>query len=626
MLACAGEPQPTTSAASAAEDVRRLAAILDYVAADYGAAVSDGKVVNAFEYAEQLEFLQQAAEYSQKLPSASVPVGERLMTLRAMVDGRGDAETVAKHCRALRRELLTAYGVVLAPRQAPSFDRGLAVYREACMRCHGERGGGDGPSAAELQPPTPKPRSFLDPEVMEGVSPVRVYNAVTDGLAGTAMASFAAYAQHDRWSVAFYVLTLRHAGVAQKSAAEFATPDLAVLAEKSDGELRADLQGQGVTDAPGAIAALRVHAAFTQRERPLQASARLVQEARDAYARGTAAAAKDAVTGAYLDGFEGVETALRARDANLVLEVEKAFADLRQQITTGASVDIVNAAATNVLAELQRAEGLLAQDSGWWVALAAAATVLLREGIESVLLVLLLLGLARRVGTQRDRRSIHLGWATALGVGVILWFVTGHVLLLSGMQREVLEGLIALLAAAVLLYASHVVIARLDARRRVEALKARFAGAGERRRRAVLFGLAFAAVFREALEVVLFLRAILVETPAAGWAVAMGAAVGLLACVVLVVVLQASGRRLNPGQVLAVSGTLLCGLAIVMAGKGIRALQEASVLPTSTLDLPRIDWLGVYPTVQTLAAQGFVVAVIAVVSVVGLRRSARAPT
>jgi high-affinity iron transporter len=48
-------------------------------------------------------------------------------------------------------------------------------------------------------------------------------------------------------------------------------------------------------------------------------------------------------------------------------------------------------------------------------------------------------------------------------------------------------------------------------------------------------------------------------------------------------------------------------LAIVFAGKGIVALQEAGTLPASSIAFPRVDLLGIYPTVQSLAAQAVLI-------------------
>ena len=51
-------------------------------------------------------------------------------------------------------------------------------------------------------------------------------------------------------------------------------------------------------------------------------------------------------------------------------------------------------------------------------------------------------------------------------------------------------------------------------------------------------------------------------------------------------------------------------LTVVLAGKGIAALQEAGTLPIGPLDLPAIPSLGLYPTWQGVLTQLAVVVLI----------------
>jgi high-affinity iron transporter len=52
-----------------------------------------------------------------------------------------------------------------------------------------------------------------------------------------------------------------------------------------------------------------------------------------------------------------------------------------------------------------------------------------------------------------------------------------------------------------------------------------------------------------------------------------------------------------------INSVLLYLLAVVFAGKGIAALQEAGKLPVTSVDFPTIDVLGVYPNLQALGLQ-----------------------
>jgi high-affinity iron transporter len=261
VLGCArGDVDPAV-----ADDVRRLVALLDYVGADYPEAVEDGRIVDEEEYGEQLEFLERAAALAERLGGPG-DVAAGIVRIRELVQALAPAGEVEAACRALRRRALEIHGVVLAPAGIPSADRGAALYRESCVACHGATGAGDGPEAERHDP---RPRSFRDPEVAAGLSPARAFSAITDGIDGTAMASFATLAEEERWSLAFHVAALRHDfAAAERGAAAFARAgrplraSAAGLADVTDGELEAALAaaGLGERDRADALAWLRLAA------------------------------------------------------------------------------------------------------------------------------------------------------------------------------------------------------------------------------------------------------------------------------------------------------------------------------------------------------------------------------
>lgn len=93
-----------------------------------------------------------------------------------------------------------------APPASPELiAKGKAVFATTCVPCHGELGDGAGPAAAALEP---KPRNFGEP-FKNGDKPENVMGTLTTGLPGTAMVTFAALAEEDRWALTYYVLELR---------------------------------------------------------------------------------------------------------------------------------------------------------------------------------------------------------------------------------------------------------------------------------------------------------------------------------------------------------------------------------------------------------------------------------
>ena len=82
-------------------------------------------------------------------------------------------------------------------------------------------------------------------------------------------------------------------------------------------------------------------------------------------------------------------------------------------------------------------------------------------------------------------------------------------------------------------------------------------------------------------------------------------------------------KRLPIGQFFSISSILIAVLAVVLVGKGMAALQEAGWVAQGLIAAPRIDWLGVYPSWQSLTAQ-LIVAVIASVGFLINTRCSRA--
>lgn len=178
--------------------------LLDYIAVDYPAAVADGRVISAAEYAEMREFSASVRERLAALPatSATPQLLKDADVLIAAIERRAPEAEVGQRARALAAELLRAYPTPLAPSAPPDLARGATLYAEQCASCHGATGAADGPGAKGLEPP---PIAFTDLARARERSLFGLYQVVSQGLEGTAMASYGDLSPEDRWALAFYV-------------------------------------------------------------------------------------------------------------------------------------------------------------------------------------------------------------------------------------------------------------------------------------------------------------------------------------------------------------------------------------------------------------------------------------
>jgi high-affinity iron transporter len=144
-----------------------------------------------------------------------------------------------------------------------------------------------------------------------------------------------------------------------------------------------------------------------------------------------------------------------------------------------------------------------------------------------------------------------------------------------------------------------------------------------RRRLAMLAGLSFLAVYREAAETVLFTQALLFDAEGRRGEVWAGAAAGLAVVAAIALVMGRAALRLPLGPFFAVSGALLCALAISFAGSGIYELVSAGYLPPRPVPFPEIPWMGIHPDLTGLLVQLAIVSVVAGAAVLSLWKRPR---
>ena len=604
------------SVTSAQDELRQVAGILDYIGSDYAGAVdANGQVVNDLEYREQFSL---AADAKRLARAAGLgdhdPVIRGLADLETMLGAKVPAAEVLAHCRAIKRAMVETHDLVLAPRRAPDPARASELYfASGCNTCHGDDGSADTPQARELDPP---PANFIDPDRVAGVSPYRAFYAISFGVEGTGMTAYEALSEEDRWSLAFWVLSLRHrdvdpnAGQEAVESGDAIDASVASLSQLTEDDLREAL-GEALEpdEVEPAIAYLRAVAPFDAGTAAgdFGLAREQLRDGVAAYRAGRTDEARSKFVSAYLDGFEPHEPALRARDSALVDDIEKAMLALREQASAGAAPSEIERRAGELAGLLDRAE---VTEGSATTAFIGSAAISLREGFEAVLLITALLALVRRRGAPSDAKWVHAGWIAALPAGLITWLAAGHVL--GGLQRELAEGIVALAAAFVLLGVTHWIVGQATARGFMGAVGKRLEGAvSSRGAKWGVLGLAFVAVYREAFEVVLFYQAMLLDASGDAWVVLLGAVTGLVVLAALALGLKRVGQRLKPRPFMLASSAVLAALAVMLVGKGVRAMQEAGVMSATDVGLPDVPVLGVYGTAQGLLAQGALVILLA---------------
>jgi high-affinity iron transporter len=628
------DPDTVRTIVQPAIAVRRLAATAQLAAQEYGLGVVDGRVVSPAEVEEARLFLEESKRSAAQLPPEwSLATIREIDAVLVLVSRHAAPDEVTSRVRRLTTTLSTGLGVSLddVPGVNPSLARGAEVYQSQCAQCHGSLGRGDGPKAAGLDP---APANLADASELYSRSPLDFYRRITIGVVGTAMPSFEpTLSAEDRWAVASYASLLRlpaAQGDVPASLTAFGTT--ARLSDSALGDaLASTTTGTSVL---ARVAAVRSY----QPARPGIAAAATfttvrtqVDETVSLAGAGKFDEASARAFDAYMT-FEGVERDVRAKNPSLAGTLEGSFATLRSLAAGGAPAAELALARSTLLGQLENAERTVGDTLSGMSLFLQSFFLLVREGLEAILIIGALLTFLAKTGAKDRKRDIHVGVGAALLASLFTAVLLETVFQVTPARREVLEGAVMLTASAVLFYVSYWLLSKIEVARWNQFVRSRVQDAVTSGSALALASAAFLAVYREGFETVLFYKALVVAGPAGSTFVPVtaGIALGSLVLVAVYYAINRFGVKLPLKPFFAITGVFLYYMAFLFAGRGVAELQEGGIIATTVLPwAPRIPMLGIYPTMESLLAQG-VLAVLLIGAVtwsfvLAPRRRERAP-
>ena len=234
-----------------------------------------------------------------------------------------------------------------------------------------------------------------------------------------------------------------------------------------------------------------------------------------------------------------------------------------------------------------------------------AAAILLREGLEAMLVVTALAVYLERAGA-RARISALYGGA---GLAVLASLGTAWVFqqFYGGAHDDRIEAVVLLAAAALMLYVSGWLLLRQDPQAWQSYVRQKADQALARRTVLAIGLLAFLAVFREGAETVLFVHAL--AKTSGGWSPALAAGLGAAALVLAVAffVIRGFSRRLPLRPVFVATSAFLFVMAVKLIGDAFQELQEQAIVSYHEVGAAWLGAIGLNPTAEALATQGAVV-------------------
>jgi high-affinity iron transporter len=328
--------------------------------------------------------------------------------------------------------------------------------------------------------------------------------------------------------------------------------------------------------------------------------------------KGQTSDASSALTDAYFNDFHPLEQLLNARRPQEVTPLESRFNAIRGRIDSGLNgiglANELDGLRGEIVAALGRCESSTAGSFG--LAFANSLVTILREGVEVILLLTMLVALVAKAGQPRALGAIRWGIGAAIAASILT--AIGLNLLVASAQgrtREVVEGAVMLAAAGVLFYVSYWLISQTQAKRWADFLKGRIAEGAKVGGLWTLALTSFLAVYREGAETALLYQAMIAGQGGSRdglIGLGVGLAVGLLILAAVAVLIRRSSVKLPLRPFFQVTGFVLFAMAVVFAGNGVFELQSAGYIKTTALDWlgSGLPALGLHPNTQALSVQG----------------------
>ncbi|SIO92998.1 FTR1 family iron permease [Vibrio spartinae] len=352
-----------------------------------------------------------------------------------------------------------------------------------------------------------------------------------------------------------------------------------------------------------------------------------IAQAVDRYQQGQVADAMIAVQDTYFDRFEstGMENAIGARDSALKSELEGYFTRLVSMMKARSELADIQAQQQALSRSLDQGASMLGGGSqGIWAMFIASLTIILREGLEALLIVAAITAyLVKNDHTDKlyiIKNSVVVGVICSLITAALFqWLFTN-----AGASREMLEGITMLIAVVVLFMMSYWLLSKVEATHWKQYLENKLSRSLTAGSIAGLWFASFLAVYREGAETVLFYYALGADGSSNSLiGILSGLGVGIVILTVIFFLMRYSVVKLPLKPFFIFTGGFMYLMAFVFAGNGVLELIEAKVFnPTLIEAVPQISLLGVYPYAETLIPQLALVAA-AILALFVIRRQGR---
>lgn len=341
---------------------------------------------------------------------------------------------------------------------------------------------------------------------------------------------------------------------------------------------------------------------------------------KELYEQGDADGAYKAVNAGYYGYYEttGFErNAMSYISGSRKTEVENQFSLCKSYAKKGGTVEEFTTAVddlkTMIREDAHKLDGTSGEGSGSsggdlaaTGAFVGAFSIIVREGIEAMLVIGAIIAYLVKAGQKRSLKHVYLGAIIGVVCSFIVAWILNQLKLAGGEQQEILEGVTALIAVVMLFWVSNWMLSKSETEAWNAYIKKAVEGAAATGSVFALALTAWLAVFREGAEVVLFLQPLLSTTdPAVIWG---GILAGFVVLAIIFVIMRVFSIRLPLKPFFMVMSILMAIMAISFLGSGITELIEGNVIVGTYIPwIPTgnevLTVLGINPWVESVVPQ-----------------------
>ena len=240
-----------------------------------------------------------------------------------------------------------------------------------------------------------------------------------------------------------------------------------------------------------------------------------------------------------------------------------------------------------------------------------AMLILLREGVEALLIVMALKAAKMHKGLKWVYGGAITGIMASLVIAVILQIAFPAVT--SGSNREIIEGAVGIFAVAMMILIGIWLHSKSSVKKWNAFMESQMETVTKTGSFISMFALSFLAVFREGAETILFYVGILPRI--SSFEFVLGISLALLVLVIIALVMNKTSQFFLPHKVFFILTWMIYALAFKMLGVSIHALQLTNMTPNHLLTgFPTIDLIEIYPSWEGLASQLLFVVIVLIVT------------